>query len=658
MPDAAAVDASAATEALEQMFEKAAAARKPQDIEWVLDAAFYCGLQYTTWNVPAGRFEEIPRPTNRPNAPRPIANKIASLTMDAWASMKSYDLAVEIKAPSSDSMDISNARVEQAWVDYIQKPCSASWLARKNAALFWVALCGEGWLKWTIAKNFVTSKLETRIEACSPLDVYLQPNVDSYLDANWLIHVKGMEAEDVYNLLGADLEASSVDSQDVLKTKIMREIGMVSGTPTVTVKELWQLPSRRHPAGRHIIWTRDRVLLREDFPYKHRMLPFTQIGHSPIPGSPHYSSGTRIARPLQMELNQYHAQKITARNNFANHKWAVDSVMAASMQKPIDDSPNQVLICDTQAGRIPFPAILQAQMWPDSQDGVWIGEELDDAVGLHDVSRGEAPGRVDSAQGIENLQDADKSRTSEVKDTMSVAMYRGFKMCLSLAKQFVTDEQMIPAYGRNGAVQVHRFKTDSFSDDPVIEITQGGLPTGRAARRAEVMTMWSAGLLGADPSRALDLLDYPSDVSVSPDERDELEAVAENMLMALGQPVTPKPWQNHEIHRRIHDEYRKSAEFAAAKDQVWNVFEHHDVETNAAELADMREAAERQKAIDDMLAEVFPPAAPPLPGAPAQAAGGPDTGDPESPLAPPPPAPAGGAPNQPQPQGQGLPGGQ
>ncbi len=621
---------------LEQMFEKAAHARKPQDTEWTLDAAFFVGLQYTAWNAKAKRFETIARPENRPNAPRPVANKIYSLAMDSYASAKTHDPAVEVQATSSDALDISNAKIAQAWLDHITGPTESAWLTRRNQALFWVSLCGEGWLKWTIDGK--TQK--PRIEACSPLEIYCDPAPASALDCGWIIHVRGMDPEDLYDRFGVELEASDLDAKDVLKEKILREIGMVNSSPTVTVKELWELPGRRHPKGRHVIWAADKVLLSEAFPFKHGMLPFTQIGHSPIPGTKHFMSGVRVARPIQMELNQYHAQKIDSRKAFANHKWFMDSNLSDSLVAPIDDSPNQVLIADTQAGRLAPPAILQAQVWPDSQDGIWINEEMQNAIGLHDASQGQAPGRVDSAQGIEQLQEADKGRLSEVKDTLVVAMARGFGMMIQLAKQFVSAEQIVPVYSRNGAVQVRKFKTDIFPDQPMLKVVSGGgLPANRAARRAEVMTMWSAGLLGENPARALEMLDYPSDMHVTPDELDELEAYAENLLMLDGIECTPKPWQNHEIHRRIHDECRKSAEFASATNDVWGKFEFHDVATDAAELDEMRKEAERQRSITDMLEQVNPPE--PDPAASAPGAVLPD--------AAPADAPAPAAPDQPQP---------
>ncbi len=606
--------------ALERLYDKAAKARKPFDVEWLLDCAFYVGLQYTEWHTPKngrdGQFRTIPRDPKRPSAPRPIANKIYPLVMDAFAAVSSHAPDVEVLPTNGDAMQISDAKVAQAYLDHITFPTQANWEMRRNAAWFWLALCGEGWLKWVMSEP----KGRPDIEACSPLEIYGDPSPDNYLDWRWLIHARAMDPDDVYDRYGVDLPASAVDPQDQQRQTILREIGMASGSPTVTVKELWELPSRRHPEGRFITWAGGQYLTPQGapFPYAHKQLPFTQLGHSPIPGTSHYCSGTRSARPLQMELNQYHAQKTDARKKFANHKWFIDSVLHESMTQMPDDSPDQVLVGDSRNGQSK-PEILQAQMWPDSQDGVWINDELQDAVGLHEASTGQAPGRVDSAQGIEQLQEADEGRLRWARATMDTAIARGFGQLLELAKQYVKAEQIIPDYTSKGVPAVMRFKTSRFPEQPILRVVSGGgLPKNRAARRAEIISMWTAGLLGPNPRKALELLDMPRDMNLAGDEMDVLEAEQENMLMLQGVAVTPHPWQNHEAHRRVHDECRKSAEFMSSPDKVWGVFDFHDQRTDMAELEDIQQEAKRQAAITAIAESAVPPDAP-VPTAPTAA---------------------------------------
>lgn len=609
---------------LESRFALASMARRPIEVEWLLDIAFYGGFQYTAWSQKNG-LHEIPRDPKRLSAPRPIDNRIYSLVMDAYASAKEDEPEVEVLPQNNDAMAVSDAKVQQAFLDHMTSPVQANWPARRDRALFWTALVGEGWLKWTYNKD----KSRPDIEFCSPLEIYLDPTPEHYLDARWVIHARTMDPEDVFDIYGVDMPATDMALPGT-RNMVLRQVGITTNTPTVLVKELWELPSRRHPAGRFITWAGGTVLQDLPFPYDHKMLPFTQVGHSPIPATARFQSGTRVARPLQMELNQYHGQKTTSRKKFANFKWFIDSAMAESMGGTLpDDSEDQVLVGDSRNGQL-VPQILQAQMWPDSQDGEWIEAAFQNAVGLHEASMGQAPGRVDSAQGLEQLQEADRGRMTEVQGMLRIAIARGFGMVLSLAKQYMHDEQIIPDYSGDGGPQVHHFLTSSIADQPMVRVVSGGgLPKNRAAKRAEIIAMWTAGLLGADPSKALKMLDYPTDMNLTGTEQDEMEAWNENLLMLRGIPVSAKKWQNHDIHRRVHDECRKSAEFASASTDVWNTFEFHMEDTDKQELVEIQEEADRQARIHAIAEQAVAPApAVPSPGvvdsgAPPASAGAP-----------------------------------
>lgn len=608
------------TEEFDKLFAKAAAARKPFDVEWILDIAFYCGKQYTEWHQPrngTGRFRTIPRATgDEQDSPRPISNKIYHFIADSYAQAKKDDAALEVLPTNVDATALSDARVAEAWLAHVTAPTEANWLSRRNAALFWAVLCGEGWNKWLMPRG----KGRPDIEACSPLEVYLPPNCASYLDARWIIHARAMNADDVFEAYGKELPPTAVDSVDTTKATILREIGLSSGTPTVTVKELWELPGRRHPGGRFVTWAGDMILDNGPFPYKHGLLPFTQVIHSVVPGTAHGTSGTRVMRPQQMALNKYDAQRMTSEDNFANFKWFYDTSLQLSA-KP-DRSRNQVLTGDTSQGQLSAPQIIQAQVWPDSQNGQWLVENMQDSVGLHAASQGAAPGRVDSAQGIESLQEADRGRLSELESTGDIALARGFGMLLELARQYVSGDVMVADYSRDGAPAVRRFKTESFPKEPMLRVTRGdGLPSNKASRNAEVIARFTSGIYGdpmveATRRFALSLLGGSPGGIVTPEQRDEMEAWNENMQMLAGQYVTPEKWQNHELHRRVLDECRKTAEFASATDTVRGMFAMHEEETTKVELEEIVEEAARQAAIQAGVAKAqaaYNPTPPPPP---------------------------------------------
>lgn len=612
---------ASATHELDKTFASFAKARKPHDVDWLLDCAAFVGKQYVEWHTPKngeGRFRTIPRQSGEdPDSPRPLSNRIYHFIMDSYAQAKEHIPTLEVRPTNVDALSMSDAKVAEAWLAHVADPTQANWEARRNAALFWAVLVGEGWNKWIMDSD----GRKVRIESCSPLEVYLPPNCESYLDATRIIHARAMDPDDVFEAYGRELPAEAVDGVDTTRATVLREIGMMSGTPTVTVKELWQLPGRRRPNGRFVTWAGGVILQDGDFPYKHGMLPFTQMVHSPVPGTPHGTSGTKVMRPQQMALNKYDSQRMISEDNFANFKWFYDSALDLSA-KP-DRSRNQVLTGDTNNGQVAAPAIIQAQVWPDSQNGNYIVEGMQDSVGLHDASQGAAPGRVDSAQGIEALKESDRGRLSELRSTGNIAVARGFGMLIELARQYIAEEQMVADYSRDGAPAVHRFKTSQFPKQPMLRVVEDdGLPKSKSARNAEVIARFSAGIYGdptAESTRrfALSMLGGAAGGLVTPEQRDELEAWNENMQMLSGQYVSPHKWQNHELHRRVLDECRKTAEYQGATDRVQGLFAMHEEETTAVELEEIIDEAKRKAAIDEAVAAVQPPPPPPPPVDPA-----------------------------------------
>jgi hypothetical protein len=49
---------------------------------------------------------------------------------------------------------------------------------------------------------------------------------------------------------------------------------------------------------------------------------------------------------------------------------------------------------------------------PDNNDGEWLRDEMQNVVGLHEVSQGQVPGRVEAAKAIELREESDTSAAS------------------------------------------------------------------------------------------------------------------------------------------------------------------------------------------------------------------------------------------------------
>lgn len=72
-----------------------------------------------------------------------------------------------------------------------------------------------------------------------------------------------------------------------------------------------------------------------------------------------------------------------------------------------------------------------------------------------------------------------------------------------------------------------------------------------------------------------ELLEIPVS-SISPSNAYDIRlARNENLTMADGVPIVPNSWDNHDIHRREHNNFRKTQEFLELPTKVKTMFEFH-----------------------------------------------------------------------------------
>jgi hypothetical protein len=557
----------------QRLFEAAKRARLPFDKETWLNVAFYLGEQYIEWASSATTIRRIPRPEGMEHTPRPVANKILHFVQQEHASILQTRPTVDVLPASEDPSDISNANVANSYLTWLTEPQVADFNGELANAALW-ALCGtEGYLKWVWNPRLDNGKGRGDIISCSPLDVYPDPYIKKFRDARYVIHSQFMDVEQVYDIYNVELKPSDVDKADPVKVALMREMGMAPVLEGVVVNELWLKPNRRHPQGLYVVWSHHNTLVEPSpFPYAHGRLPFTQIGSIMRPGTAHYTSAVSFLRAPQMELNKFHAQLIQTREAFANPKWFIPSELELDSEP--DDSPRQILRGNTQGGLLK-PTIIQPTMMPPNDAGEWISKEMMNVVGLHEVSQAQVPGRVEAAKAIELLRESDDGRLAEMLRTVGSSISEGFYQQLLLAKQFMSAEQMVVTYSREGMPEVRKFWKTQINPGMKIKVTMGtGLARSRAARTDQLMTMWQNQIV-QDRELMAELLEMPVS-SVSPSNAFDIRlARNENYTMAEGTPITPNSWDNHDIHRREHNNYRKTQEYLELPTKTKSMFEFH-----------------------------------------------------------------------------------
>lgn len=581
----------------EELREAAVKARAPFDKDMLLNLAFFLDAQYSEWVSEGSFIRTIPRDKKAKHAPRPVVNKIMHFVAQEHSYVMANQPTADVLPATDDPVDISHASVALNYLRWLCEPQVGDFDAELSDAAWWALVAGEGFIKWP----FNAKEKRPDFMSVSPFDLLTDPYATKFRNSRYIIHSQFMDIEQVYNIYGKEIPPSTVSKQDQERAALMRELGHAPVLSGAIVNELWQPPGgRRHPEGRFVVWAGNETLVEPDkYPYDHGQLPFTQIGVVPRPNSLHYTTPVKYLRSPQMELNKYHAQRIMVREKFSNPKWWIPEEL--ELQADPDDSPNQILRGNSQQGQF-RPEIIQPTTFPEGTDGNWITSEMQDVVGLHEVSQGQVPGRVEAAKAIESLKEADLSRLQEMERTIKRAVSEGFWQCLMLAKQYVSDEQIVQTYSREGLPEVKRFKAEIINPGMRIKVTLGtGLARTRVARQDAAMLMWERGII-QDPEIMAELMEVPVG-TIAPQRAFDIRlARNENLIIASGEDpesgpgtaVAPNSWDVHDIHIREHNNFRKTGEFDSLDDEIKKKFEFHVSSHERMQLEQLTKEAEKQ----------------------------------------------------------------
>jgi hypothetical protein len=113
-----------------------------------------------------------------------------------------------------------------------------------------------------------------------------------------------------------------------------------------------------------------------------------------------------------------------------------------------------------------------------------------------------------------------------------------------------------------------------------------------------------------DPEQFAELAELPIPNMLSTKAFDVKLARNENLLMAADKAVQANSYDDHTIHLREHNNYRKSADFQALDQEERQKFEFHVQQHTDMELETLKKDAEKARLMQEALGQQ-PPGPPP-----------------------------------------------
>lgn len=640
------------------MKNEAAAGRRKFERDWWFNLAFLNGDHYVNYEDQSATLVEQQKEDE--DEIRPVRNVTLKVKRVEKAKLLRAHPEPAVTPATTEITDYAAAQLLEAYFKHLMH----YWRFQRKLSLHtdWKVTTGTGVFKWTWSNN----KDNPECTVISPFDFYPDPYAKTPDTMRWAIDSRFMSVEEAierYRHLGVDpalIQANKGTRYNDLQLRLLTNFDGTSdeNLPGVTVNELFIKPGvdSKYPKGKWVVFTHSHVLYEGDFPYDHGMLPYTISYHIERANSLWGDCILNHVREINREINYTEAQIIYNRN-LSNGKYLLGP--GVELEEPPTAEPGQILrISQNSPGNgqfdyIQIPALDGAVL----NEPARMGADMHDLAMLHEVSMGGVPGRVESGQAIQLLQEADDSVLAESEYSTNFAIADGFWQVANLFKQRASKEVSLVVFDNLGTVEHHVLKKTDLGDIPEVRFhTDSSLPRSVAGRRDTVLQLWQYGII-QDPEEGRELLGLTPDTqSIQLRAEEKRVADNENLLMLETDdkkfwPVRPSPYDDHRVHIERHKRAVRSKKYRAdVTDRERASLDRHIMEHEQLWEDQLKKETRRQmimQGIDpdqpapDAGAAGAGPAAPPGAGPPPEGAS--DVAEPGQ--APPPPPAEGGIPD-------------
>ena len=443
---------------------------------------------------------------------------------------------------------------------------------------------------------------ENELEVVSPYEVTVDPMATDLDDAEWIMRSKIRSLtwiRDHNPDKGHFVKKEDVHLHDFYQKRIRQMVGIHgfasdmesngessdSGQASAIVHEYWERPTQKYTRGRLIVVANNVVLFNGENPYNHQLLPFEKIDELKVSGRFWGMAMVEQAIPLQRNLNRARSQEVENRTLMGRPKWLVPRT--AKVRQSSFDSEAGEKIDYTPGPRgeeprvlVPPPTYQSTQM--EIQHTI---SDMQEILSYHEVSRGILPSANIPGVAVEKLQQADDTSMGDTASNIEYGLIRMGRMLLSNCAQFWKEDRLVRAGGEATRIEAMKIRGEDLvgkqqnADYFDVRMISGStLTRDPAQQRKMVQDLMQLGFL--DPVAHRDVIAKILDVAeietaFEDDRLDEQWAERENELMEQGEFSLPRDFENHDIHLKVLDRFRKTERYRRLPPNIKVLYDNH-----------------------------------------------------------------------------------
>lgn len=564
--------------------------RRPYEQKWYICLAFYVSRQYTFFNQSAWVLQQL---RNTKGHTRHVDNQLMPRVRRQIADGIAYDPIMSVVPSTDEQEDIEAAKVGDRVLRSLWRTLKMRTQMRKTR--LWIHTTGNCFLgdRWDPKAGPVkrgqdgtlSYSGDVAIDVWSPFEIlvpYTTLGSDELDKFNWMETVKHKSLDQIYKEFEEEVSAESLSQSYV---DISHLFGLARGasafkTEGALVKQLFIQPCKDFPKGICITGANGKVFKKhiKDFPFD--FYPFEQFKDIEVPGV-FWGSATM---EHGISLQKIHNRTLSSMDEYLSKLGKAKGLAPrkSRLEKMPDDLHGEWILYNPVMGH--KPEISVPRPLPHTYGEVLniVAKSFQDLFSQQEVTKGTNRSDIRSGEMVEILLDQNAMGGIPTFAIQEDSLERLFGRVLKRVQVGYETERMMKITGREQEFEVFSFKgADLRGNTDVTVASEKGKPGSRAVRNLMVERRFEKGMYGdpMDPEVRREVMNLLDDAAIkdtfAETRRDEQVARLENRLLSSGQVnlLVCNEYDNHAVHVKEHDKFRKNLTHQRMKFANPNVFQ-------------------------------------------------------------------------------------
>lgn len=535
-----------------------------------INRTFMNGNQWVWRDRIQNTLRSVPRD---PSRTRVTVNRIWPTSRHLIAKLLSRPMQFEVPPEESDDATVRGAKKSEAvlmslykdhnWEQAREEIAWNTWLGGTGImAIDWDPEAGPTIGHTEFGRPF--GKGEIVETALTVLEVAWEPGTKDAETGLWWCRVQALpplEVQARYNL--PKLPPADVTAARGFLGRALVPDDRISTPASLTmVITYYERPHNKRPNGAVCTVVGSQIVdgpHEWPFPFKDR-LNMVVFRETKVSGRATGDTVVSAAIPVQTAMNAAWSNLVEHLKLAGNARLMIPDASVDAIDE-LSDLPGEIVLYNSAGGAPEWlqPATLPA--WVIEQPQM-LGAQLDDILGLHDVSRGEAPTNIESGIGLSVLVEQDSTPLGQLTRELAHGFERFATMALEIYADKVKTTRKAKIMKPGSLPEVVAWTGKDLMGQVCAYIPiDAVMPRSRTAMMAFAREMWNNKVI-QDPKMFARIADLPDQQSfIDALDRDSAKAQRENEQMAAGAVQIPAEFDNHKTHIHDHNEFRKSLRY-------------------------------------------------------------------------------------------------